>query len=246
MFLHALRTGAKPTLERGPMEGNFPFLEIVLFAMVAGFLILRLRSVLGRRTGNERRRPDPIAARTAAEEAREREVGTLPDRARQPAPEMVPAAVASPAASAGLEQIKAVDRDFDPDQFLLGAKRAFEMIVDAFAKGESTSLRPLLSDEVFAQFDGAIKAREDAKHTLSTTLVGIREADVADAALDGRIARVTVKFVSEQINVTRDSEGRVVDGDPTSSATVTDIWTFARNTSSRDPNWQLVATHSPT
>jgi predicted lipid-binding transport protein (Tim44 family) len=159
---------------------------------------------------------------------------------------MVPAAVASPAASAGLEQIKAVDRDFDPDQFLLGAKRAFEMIVDAFAKGESTSLRPLLSDEVFAQFDGAIKAREDAKHTLSTTLVGIREADVADAALDGRIARVTVKFVSEQINVTRDSEGRVVDGDPTSSATVTDIWTFARNTSSRDPNWQLVATHSPT
>ena len=120
------------------------------------------------------------------------------------------------------------------------------MILDAFAKGESTSLRPLLSDEVFAQFDGAIKAREDAKHTLSTTLVGIREADVADAALDGRIARVTVKFVSEQINVTRDSEGRVVDGDPTSSATVTDIWTFARNTSSRDPNWQLVATHSPT
>ena len=125
MFLHALRTGAKPTLERGPMEGNFPFLEIVLFAMVAGFLILRLRSVLGRRTGNERRRPDPITARTAAEEAREREVGTLPDRARQPAPEMVPATVASPAASAGLEQIKAVDRDFDPDQFLLGAKRAF-------------------------------------------------------------------------------------------------------------------------
>ena len=98
---------------------------------------------------------------------------------------------------------------------------------------------------MFAQFDGAIKAREDAKHSLATTLVGIREADIVDAALDGRIARITVKFLSEQINVTRDSEGRVVDGDPTASATVTDVWTFARNTSSRDPNWHLVATHSP-
>lgn len=237
--------GSKAKPWAGPMEGNFPFLEIVLFAMVAGFLILRLRSVLGRRTGNERRRPDPITARTAAEEAREREVNTLPDRVRPSAPELVPVVVASPAASAGLEQIKTVERDFDPDHFLVGAKRAFEMIVNSFAKGDSTSLRPLLSDEVFAQFDGAIKAREDAKHSLATTLVGIREADIVDAALDGRIARITVKFLSEQINVTRDSEGRVVDGDPTASATVTDVWTFARNTSSRDPNWHLVATHSP-
>jgi predicted lipid-binding transport protein (Tim44 family) len=227
------------------MEGNFPFLEIVLFAMVAGFLILRLRSVLGRRTGNERRRPDPITARTTAEEAHEREVNTLPERARSPAPEAIPAAMASSSASVGVEQIKSVDHGFDPDHFILGAKRAFEMIVQAFAKGDSTSLRPLLSDEVFAQFDGAIKAREDAKQTLTTTLVGIREAEIVDAALEGRIVRVTVKFVSEQINVTRDSEGRVVDGDPTASATVTDIWTFARNTSSRDPNWNLVATLSP-
>src|SRR5262245_36974267 len=227
------------------MEGNFPFLEIVLFAMVAGFLILRLRSVLGRRTGNERRRPDPIAARTAAEEAREREVSALPDRTRPPAPEVVPAAVADSAASAGLEQIASVDRSFDSDYFITGAKRAFETIVQAFAKGDSTSLRPLLSDEVFAQFDGAIKTREDAKQTLTTTLVGIREAEITEASLESRIARIAVKFVSEQINVTRDSEGRVVDGDPTASATVTDIWTFARNTSSRDPNWHLVATLSP-
>src|SRR5439155_24065448 len=109
------------------------------------------------------------------------------------------------------------------------AKRDFEMIVQSFAGGDSTSLRPLLSDEVFAQFDGAIKAREDSKQTLTTTLVGIREAEIVEAVLDGRIARITVKFVSEQINVTRDSEGRVVEGDPTASATVTDIWTFARN-----------------
>ena len=226
------------------MEGSFPFLEIVLFAMVAAFLILRLRSVLGRRTGNERRRLDPISARTAAEEAREKVVA-LPERAR-PAPrdEAAPAS-ASTEASAGIAQIQSVDPSFDPDQFATGARTAFEMIVEAFAKGDSTSLRPLLSDDVFAQFDGAIRTREEARQTLTTTLVGIRSAEIAEAALDGRTALVTVKFVSEQINVTRDSEGRVVDGDPSAVATVTDLWTFARSTRSRDPNWVLVATRSP-
>ena len=228
------------------MEGSFPFLEIVLFAMVAGFLILRLRNVLGRRTGNERRRPDPTSARTAAEEARERDAAAaLPERARPPARDATPALADSSAGAAGIAQIKSADRGFEPDHFVSGAKLAFEMIVQAFAKGESTNLRPLLSDEVFAQFDGAIKARAEAKQTLSTTLVGIREAEIADAEFDGRTARITVKFVSEQINLTRDNEGRIVDGDPSAVATVTDIWTFARNTGSRDPNWMLVATLSP-
>ena len=226
------------------MEGSFPFLEIVLFAMVAAFLILRLRSVLGRRTGNERRRIDPISARTAAEEAREKVVA-LPERARPLPREEAGPAASSIEAAPGIAEIRSVDPSFDPDQFVAGARMAFEMIVEAFAKGDSTSLRPLLADDVFAQFDGAIRAREEARQTLTTTLVGIRSAEITEAALDGRTAVVTVKFASEQINVTRDSEGRVVDGDPNAVATVTDIWTFARNTRSRDPNWALVATRSP-
>jgi predicted lipid-binding transport protein (Tim44 family) len=227
------------------MEGSFPFLEIVLFAMVAGFLILRLRSVLGRRTGHERRRPDPITARTAQEEARDKVI-PLPERGRVPSrEEAVPSSIAEAGSLAGIAQIRSVDRSFDPAEFVAGARRAFEMIVDAFAKGDSNTLRPLLSDEVFAQFDGAIRAREEARQTLATTLVGIRESEIVDSGLDGRTAQVTVKFVSEQINVTRDSEGRVVDGDPSAAATVTDEWTFARNTASRDPNWLLVATSSP-
>jgi predicted lipid-binding transport protein (Tim44 family) len=227
------------------MEGSFPFLEIVLFAMVAGFLILRLRSVLGRRTGHERRRPDPITARTAQDEARDKVV-PLPERGRvPPREEPLPSSIAEAGSLAGIAQIRSVDRSFDPAEFVAGARRAFEMIVDAFAKGDSNTLRPLLSDEVFAQFDGAIRAREEARHTLTTTLVGIRDSEIVDAGLDGRTAQVTVKFVSEQINVTRDSEGRVVDGDPSAVATVTDVWTFARNTASRDPNWLLVATTSP-
>jgi predicted lipid-binding transport protein (Tim44 family) len=226
------------------MEGSFPFLEIVLFAMVAGFLILRLRSVLGRRTGHERRRPDPITARTAQEEARDKVI-PLPDRVRPTQREEAPSPVADAGSLGGIAQIRSVDRSFDPGEFVSGARRAFEMIVESFAKGDSTTLRPLLSDEVFARFDGAIRAREEARQTLTTTLVGIREAEIVDAALEGRTAQVTVKFVSEQINVTRDSEGRVVEGDPSAVATVTDIWTFARNAASRDPNWLLVATASP-
>jgi predicted lipid-binding transport protein (Tim44 family) len=228
------------------MESSFPFLEIVLFAMVAGFLILRLRSVLGRRTGHERRRPDPITARTAAEEARDNIV-PLPDRGRprEREEEEALSSVADAGALAGIAQIRSADRSFEPSEFVTGARRAFEMIVEAFAKGDSNTLRPLLSDEVFAQFDGAIRAREEARQTLTTTLVGIREAEIVDAALEGRTAQVTLRFLSEQINVTRDSEGRVVEGDPSAVAAVTDIWTFARNTASRDPNWVLVATASP-
>jgi predicted lipid-binding transport protein (Tim44 family) len=228
------------------MESSFPFLEIVLFAMVAGFLILRLRSVLGRRTGHERRRPDPITARTAAEEARDNIV-PLPDRGRprEREEEEAPSSVADAGALAGIAQIRSADRSFEPSEFVTGARRAFEMIVEAFAKGDSNTLRPLLSDEVFAQFDGAIRAREEARQTLTTTLVGIREAEIVDAALEGRTAQVTLRFLSEQINVTRDSEGRVVEGDPSAVTAVTDIWTFARNTASRDPNWVLVATASP-
>jgi len=117
--------------------------------------------------------------------------------------------------------------------------------VGAFAAGDAAALKPLLSDEVFENFNGAIKARAKAKETLETTLVGISSAEIVEAELQGRTALVTVKFVSEQINVTKDAEGRIVDGDPATVAAITDIWTFARNTRARDPNWTLVATRSP-
>jgi predicted lipid-binding transport protein (Tim44 family) len=119
------------------------------------------------------------------------------------------------------------------------------MIVNAFAAGDGATLRPLLSDEVFANFNGAIEERRKAGHTHTTTLIGIRAVDLLEADMQGRNAVLTVKIVSDQINLTHDGEGRVVDGDPTAVAPVTDIWTFSRNTRSRDPNWTLVATRSP-
>ncbi|MFO1060209.1 MAG: Tim44/TimA family putative adaptor protein [Dongiaceae bacterium] len=229
-------------------------LDIIIFAAIAIFLVWRLRSVLGRRTGNERPRPDPISVRREADQRRaDAKVVSLPERgpaAERPAPAPPtpgPAAadVVDAGAQPGLDRIIAAEPGFAPRAFLDGARAAFEMIVNAYAAGDSGALRPLLSDDVFAQFDSAIRNRAQAGETLATTLVGIDEATIAEAELQGRTALVTVRFVSQQINVTRDGEGRIVDGDPSSVTRVTDIWTFSRDTRARDPNWTLVATRSP-
>jgi predicted lipid-binding transport protein (Tim44 family) len=229
------------------MDSGFAFFDIVFFAMVAAFLILRLRSVLGRRTGNEN--PERWTTRKPAPQARTEapdNVARLPDRAR-PAGEAAPVIdlPASGPADAGLTQISVADPSFDPRGFADGARGAFEMIVGAYAQGDTATLRPLLADDVYENFASAIRGRQQAKQTLETTLVGIKSADITEARMDGRTAFVTVKFISEQINVTRDAGGAVVEGDPQQIATVTDVWTFSRNTRSRDPNWLLVATSEP-
>ncbi len=222
------------------MGDGIQFLDIILFAAIAAFLVLRLRSVLGRRSGNEQGpKYDPFRKRSA-EEAGEDKVIALPDRGAQAESQ---SAGTSPLEQ-GLTQIKLADRNFDPEGFGGGAKVAFEMIITAFAGGDAKTLRPLLSNDVFEDFSGAIKSRLDKQETLESTLVGISEAEIIEAELQGKTAFITVKFVSEQINVTRNAAGDVVEGDPSGVATVTDIWTFARNTRSRDPNWTLVATGS--
>ena len=224
------------------MSDGFAYLDIVFFAMVAAFIAFRLRSVLGRKTGNERPRTDPITQRVGAQ-ANDKVV-PLPERAPPTPPADAPLApgVESDAIAAGLTEIRRADPRFDIDHFLQGARAAFAMIVEAFAKGDKTTLRPLLADEVFAQFAGAIDAREQAGRTLSTELVATRSADLAGASvIDGK-ARVTVRFTSEQINVTRDARSGLVEGDPRQIDTVIDLWTFERDTRSRDPNWQLVET----
>jgi predicted lipid-binding transport protein (Tim44 family) len=226
------------------MGGGFQFLDIILFAVVAVFLVLRLRSVLGRRTGTEQRR-DPFAGAPANDQPVRREAPiAVPDLSAKPVIEPAAPAPASPVA-AGLAQIREADPSFEEDHFLAGTRAAFEMIVNAYAAGDSASLRPLLSDDVFANFNGAIEERRKAGNMHTTTLIGIRAVDLLEANVQARNAMLTVKIVSDQINVTRDSVGRVVDGDPSAVTPVTDIWTFSRNTRSRDPNWTLVATRSP-
>ena len=217
------------------------FFDIIFFALVAGFLILRLRSVLGRRTGNEsRERWTPrLPPRGAAPGPADRPV---PDKVTV-LPRPVPfATTGSSPLDAALAQIRQADPNFDPQHFVEGARGAFDMIVSAYAHGDTATLRPLLANDVFENFAAAIKGRQDAKQTLETTLIGIKSAEIIEARMDGRSAFVTVKFVSEQVNVTRNAAGEVVDGEPNHVATITDIWTFARTTRSSDPNWALVQT----
>ncbi|MEK0082711.1 Tim44/TimA family putative adaptor protein [Benzoatithermus flavus] len=229
------------------MSDGFAYLDILFFAMIAAFIAFRLRSVLGRKTGHERPRVDPISQRTAARAGEGRSapdnVVPLPERTpASPVEEPAPGSIASETVRAELAAIRRADPSFDPQHFLQGAKAAFGMIVEAFAKGDKATLRPLLADEVFMQFAGAIDAREQAGRVLSTELVATRDVEIVAAVLVGTRARITVRFTSEQINVTRDAAGEIVEGDPRRIDTVVDVWTFERDVRSRDPNWQLVET----
>jgi len=217
---------------------NGEFFDILLFAMIAAFLVLRLRSVLGRRTGNERRPPDPFEPTARPDPATSDNVVALPERGK------AAVTVDTPLAAA-LTQIKVADRGFDEVGFLSGARAAFEMIVNAFANGDRDTLRPLTGPEVFASFDGAIREREAAGESFDSTLVGIKSVEFVDARLEGREAQVVVRVISEQINVTRSAAGEVLSGRTDAIEQVTDVWTFARDTRSSDPNWFLVATESP-
>lgn len=243
------------------MNEAFDPLNLLLLA-IAVVIFLRLRSVLGRRTGNERRRYDPYGSSEtrnhqpagASQDGKvislpgreDRQAGSVPhieDEDRVPIWEGF-AKEGSPVAN-GLEDVARADPAFDPKQFLDGARMAYEMIVTAFAEGDRRSLRNLLSREVYEGFAAAIDSRERAGHANETSFVGIDDATITGAALEGRKAALTVRFVSQLITATRDREGKLVDGDPKKVREVVDIWTFTRDTTSRDPNWKLVATESP-
>lgn len=223
------------------MSGGFGFFDIILFAMLAAFLVYRLGSVLGKRTGHERGRPDPFGPVNRPTENSDDNVVALPDRSAEifesPVEDETPL-------GAGITQINVADPSFDADAFLGGARSAFEMVVVAYGTGDIDTLRLLLSDDVYENFVQAIRDTEQANHTQESTLVGIDSAELIEAQMDGKNAVVTVKYVSEQVNATRDEAGDVVDGDPNTVVTVTDIWTFSRDTTSGDPNWVLVATRS--
>jgi predicted lipid-binding transport protein (Tim44 family) len=227
------------------MGDGLAFFDIIFFALVAGFLILRLRSVLGKRTGQENReRWSPrLPSRDGTPPRAAERPANSPDNVT-PLPNRGPAATGATPSSleVALSQIKVADPAFDPDQFAGGARAAFEMVVTAYAHGDTAALRPLLADDVYENFSAAIKGRQDAKQTLETTLISIKSAELLEARMDGRTAFVTVKFVSEQVNVTRNAAGEIVEGDPNRVAAVTDVWTFARNTRASDPNWALVQT----
>jgi predicted lipid-binding transport protein (Tim44 family) len=149
-----------------------------------------------------------------------------------------------PTATAGVAAIRTADPSFEPLGFTGGARAAFTTIVEAFAKGDTSTLRPLLDGPTFASFEAAIRGRIERKEKAETTLIGFEASDVAAAELQGTNAIVTVRFVSEQINVLRNADGQIIDGNPNEVQKVIDLWTFRRDTKSSDPNWLLIKTES--
>jgi predicted lipid-binding transport protein (Tim44 family) len=240
------------------MQDSFDVTTIVFLAL-AVFVIWRLRSVLGQKTGHERPPIDPFSRREPVDPARPVTGGTdnivrLPsaggDRPVAPPP-AAPAAdrwagVAEPntPVARGLDEIAKIEPEFDSRGFAEGAKSAYEMIVTAFAQGDRTTLKNLLSKDVFEGFDRAIADRETRGEKAETTFVSIDKAEIVSVDVRNRVAQVTVRFLSKLITATRDAAGKVIDGSPEAVVDVTDVWTFARTLGTRDPNWLLVATEA--
>lgn len=241
--------------ERNSESGYDVDIYTIIFLALAVFIFLRLRNVLGQRTGSERP-PFDRATRDVLPGTPDKRVGPMPGTViDQPPP--LPGAEAAPDVdrwkyfaepgselAAGLDAVAAQDSSFDPKHFLTGARSAYEMIVLAFANGDRRALKDLLSSEVFDSFDAAIKAREKNEQKTETRFVSIDKAELVGAEARNRTAQLTVRFVSQMISVTRDKAGAVVDGNPDKVTDITDVWTFARDTGSRDPNWKLVGTGS--
>lgn len=226
------------------MSEGFAYIDILFFAMVAAFIALRLRSVLGRRTGQERRRTEGYGEMETSGSTDN--VVPIGDRgAVRPEQDLAIAALSDETVKADLNRIRDVDQHFDLQQFLSGARLAFEMIVESYAAGDKETLRPLLADQVFRGFARAIDERVAVEQTLDTQLIMVGDPTVLEAKLDDSAARVTLRFESEQVNIVHDRDGNVVEGDPGQTEDVIDIWTFERDTRDDDPNWILIETRTP-
>ncbi len=228
----------------------------LLFLVLAVVIFLRLRSVLGRRTGNERQPYDPYSSQNGTPSSgrdnvvpmpgQEGHQGTPPyqEEERDPEERVEGFAPAGSELSKGLIEIARNDLSFDPKHFISGAKQAYELILTAFGEGNRNSLKPLLNKDVYEGFASAIAQREEEGKIVDSSFVGIDKADLIEAEVKNKTARITIKFVSQLITAIRNRSGEVIEGDPKAIHEVTDIWTFAREITSSDPNWKLVATQT--
>lgn len=247
------------------MDGGQNNLMTLIFLVAAVLIFLKLRSVLGRRTGDEPARFERFRSERAAAEAQaaaksDSKVVTLPRRDRDAVTEtaapretdaaradrMTQFAAGNSMLARGLIDVAAADPRFEPADFLRGAKAAYESIVMGFAEGNRALLKDLLSAEVYEGFGDAMDQRVARKETVEQSFVGIKTAELSEAEVRNGAANVTVAFVSELISATRNMAQEVVAGDPKRIKEVTDVWTFSRDVNAAGPNWRLVATRAAT
>ncbi len=216
-------------------------IDIIIIAALGVFIFLRLRSELGNKSGTEHLPPaanrSPHANQQGnTENTQLSDVGTKEDS--------IVELEGDPVLRRAFQDIRRIDRSFNVPQFLNGAEGAYRMILEAFWSGDSKILKEFLADDICGQFVGAVDARVDAGQTLDNRLLDIDDAKIIEARLDKKNAELTVQFTSEILAVTRDSDGVVIEGDVSDAVIVNDQWTFARDLSSRDPKWILVATRA--
>jgi predicted lipid-binding transport protein (Tim44 family) len=227
----------------------------IIFALLAIFVLWKLRSVLGTRTGNEKPPPTDSLFRRALgtnDTKTDNKVVPLPGAAprQQPSPpppnpdRWKPYAESGSKLADGLDAIAAANPAFAIDAFISGAKTAYEMIVTAFAAADLQTLQTLLDKDVFDSFSTAIAGRESRGETMTTQLVSIDQIALEDAGMRSGSAQITLRFASKLISATHDKSGALIDGNPDKSIDMIDIWTFARDVASRDPNWRLIATQT--
>ena len=230
------------------MSNEFAYADIIVIAAIAIFILLRLRSTLGKKTGFD--------IRDHIEKARRDEPGAggigeriiqLPERSAMRPKETESDAlelseIKNPEVSASLSGITAIDPAFSAREFLRGAKIAFEMVFDAFAKDDRATLRGLLADDVYKGFEKELDARAGREDRTETTLVSVVPQEITEAALDKTTARITVRFATEQVTVVRDKQNVIVEGDPSHIEADTADWTFERDLRSKNPNWKVIDT----
>ena len=232
-----------------------PYLDILLFAIVAFVLVNRLSKILGQDSNEEdRANIERTWAHTFKEKEEQREKRlqdksqkVLDDKSDKTTEQAFAEDMSeniSGSVESGFRDIVGADANFNPNQFLDGSKKAFEMVLQAFVNGDKDTLQNLLDNKLYTKFASVIDIRTAEGHTAKNDLVGIDDAEPMSAKLDGKIAIVEVKFTSQQINVTYDENDEIVDGHPKAIDTIVDVWTFERDVKSKAPNWVLTHTRT--
>ena len=197
------------------MNSNFEYLDIILIAMIAGFIILRLRAILGKRTGHENKDYNDLFSKKIRKKVNEENIKN--------------------------NDSKKLD-DMARKQFIQGAKVAYETIVTSFARGDKKTLKPLLNQEIYQSFSDEIDKRDKGNEKSELTFVGLKSAEIQNFEKKDNIYTFTVNFVSEIITCKKDKDNKVIEGDPDEIKTVNDVWKFSKNMWSTNPNWFLVDT----
>lgn len=222
------------------MDTGFSYGDIIVIGAIAVFILLRYRAMLGE-TGDRTDNTGPQAKVTPISEF-ERVIQLPAARITALTEKKDEFASYKTSLAESFVAMRGIDREFTPDEFLQGARAAYEMVIDAFNNADRDTLKMLLSDTIYQQFDASLKEEETSGEKSKTTLTAINNATISAAKLSGNMATITVEFLSEQVHLTYNAAGDIIEGDVSNQQKVEDSWVFTRNLSSTDLNWKIIET----